>query len=296
MQEKIVYILIPVHNRREVTVHCLEHLQQQGILDQYQVVVIDDGSTDGTADAIARDYSQVRILQGSGDLWWTGAIVQGMKYATSQDAEYIIWLNDDTLPNDGAIEMLVAACQKNIKVIASAQCYEDNSLTHPTYGAQIKKILDIKLKPTQRNQIQTCDALSGNLICFSSDLIRSIGYPAADRVPHCQADIVYTYQGKKAGFIPTVLGDSIAICAMNPMDSGWINSSVAIRERWKIMNSPKSNLYPSAYWYYCWKFYGFLGIFPFIQVYLRLAIVTVLSLVFPIIWLQRLKAFKDRWL
>lgn len=139
MQEKIVYILIPVHNRREVTVHCLKHLQQQGILDQYQVVVIDDGSTDGTADAIARNYSQVRILQGSGDLWWTGAIVQGMKYATSQDAEYIIWLNDDTLPNDGAIEMLVAACQKTIKVIASAQCYEDHSLTHPTYGAQIKK-------------------------------------------------------------------------------------------------------------------------------------------------------------
>ncbi len=293
MQEKTVYILIPVHNRREVTVHCLKHLQQQGILNQYQVVVIDDGSTDGTADAIARYYSQVKILRGSGDLWWTGAIVHGMKYAMSQDAEYIIWLNDDTLPNDGAIEMLVAACQKNLKVIASAQCYEDNSLTHPTYGAQIKKFLDIKLKPTKRNQIQTCDALSGNLICFSSDLIRSIGYPAADRVPHYQADIVYTYQGKKSGFIPTVLGDSIAICEMGP---GWINSPLAIRKHWKKMNSPKSDLYPSAYWYYCWKFYGLLGIFPFILVYLRLAIVTVLSLVIPITWLQRLKVFKDRWM
>jgi GT2 family glycosyltransferase len=51
-----VYILIPVHNRKAITLTCLATLQRHGDLDRYQVVVIDDGSTDGTAEAIQTSF------------------------------------------------------------------------------------------------------------------------------------------------------------------------------------------------------------------------------------------------
>jgi glycosyltransferase involved in cell wall biosynthesis len=49
---KSVFILIPVHNRKTITLACLEALEKNSDLERYQVVVIDDGSTDGTGQAI----------------------------------------------------------------------------------------------------------------------------------------------------------------------------------------------------------------------------------------------------
>ena len=288
-----VYILIPVHNRRAITLLLLETLKLQ-YLDHYHIVVIDDGSTDGTSEAITELHPQVTILKGDGNLWWTGAIVLGMEFAIQQSAEFIIWLNDDTIPDPQTIPRLVEECRNHPKMIASAQCYSNRSLSIPTYGAQLRQWLGIKLISTPPDRIQTCDALSGNLVCFSSNLVRAIGYPNATRIPHCQADIVYTYQAKKAGFVPTVIGDAIAICEMNPLDIGWINSPVAMMQRWKMLGSPKSNLYPPAYWYYCKQFYGIWGILPFATVYLRLVLLTGMIWIVPTSWLRHMKSLKDR--
>ena len=81
MDKENVYIIIPVHNRKEITLKCLDTLKQNGDLDKYYVIVIDDGSTDGTSEAIQSLYPDVIILTGDGNLWWTGAIKKGMEYA-----------------------------------------------------------------------------------------------------------------------------------------------------------------------------------------------------------------------
>ena len=52
MDKENVYIIIPVHNRKAITLQCLNTLKNNGDLGQYHVVVVDDGSTDGTAEAI----------------------------------------------------------------------------------------------------------------------------------------------------------------------------------------------------------------------------------------------------
>ncbi|MFP3345185.1 glycosyltransferase, partial [Halomonas sp. SIMBA_159] len=85
--------IIPVHNRKNITLKCLETLKQCGDLDRYYTIVVDDGSTDGTSEAITNLYPEVTILTGDGNLWWTGAIRKGMEYAYERGAEYFIWLN-----------------------------------------------------------------------------------------------------------------------------------------------------------------------------------------------------------
>jgi GT2 family glycosyltransferase len=69
-----IYIIIPVHNRKQITIACLENLNACDDLQKYHVIVVDDGSTDGTAEAIRSQYPIVEILTGDGNLWWTGAI------------------------------------------------------------------------------------------------------------------------------------------------------------------------------------------------------------------------------
>ena len=45
MNNKSIYIIIPVHNRKTLTLDCLENLKTNGDLQKYHVIVVDDGSS-----------------------------------------------------------------------------------------------------------------------------------------------------------------------------------------------------------------------------------------------------------
>lgn len=95
----MIYIVIPVHDRRQVTRECLLALRAQTEKD-FRVVVVDDGSTDGTWEMLREEFPEVVALHGDGDLWWTGATNRGCAWAlTRADAgDAVVTLNDDTLP------------------------------------------------------------------------------------------------------------------------------------------------------------------------------------------------------
>ena len=61
----MIHIVIPVYNRRDITRNCLLSLREQTHTD-FQVVVIDDGSTDGTSEMIQKEFPEVVLLMGDG--------------------------------------------------------------------------------------------------------------------------------------------------------------------------------------------------------------------------------------
>lgn len=285
-----VYIIIPVHNRKVTTLDCLRRLCQNGDLACYHVVVVDDGSTDGTADAIQALYPDVTILKGDGNLWWTGAIALGMQHAYAQGAEFLMWLNDDTLPTVGAIQQLLQACRDDPKKIASAQCYAAADLQTMTYSGKRKTGIRHTLVPCAIDQTIQCDTLPGNLVCIPRSVVDHIGLPPPARVPHYHGDSVYTWRAKQAGYTLEVLGSAIALCAQNPGDPSWLLSNIPITHRWQSFLSPKSTYYIPGYWQFCLEVWGLIGILVFVQPYLRLAIIWVLRLLLPTPVLKRVKA------
>jgi GT2 family glycosyltransferase len=210
-QKKPVYILIPVFNRKNITLICLDRMKQNGNLQHFNVVIIDDGSTDGTAELIREVYPEVTILRGDGNLWWAGAIRLGMEFAYQQGAEYLIWMNDDTLPSPGSLSLMVSFCRQNPKSIVSSQCYSDENYQFPTYGGQKKGFLSPILFHTPIGKTYSCDCMSGNLVCFPRSIIEDIDLPPSNLLPHHQADIVYTWMAKQAGYQLFVLGDATSI-------------------------------------------------------------------------------------
>jgi glycosyltransferase involved in cell wall biosynthesis len=278
-----IYILIPVHNRKSITLNCLERLQQQGALDRYHIVVIDDGSTDGTAQAIAQHYPDVNILSGNGNLWWTGAIVMGMKFAMNQGAKYLIWLNDETLPEEGAIERLITACIHNPRTIASAQCYANDTFEHVSFGGNCinHRALSIDVVTTGSGRQQVYDCLHGNLVCFPRSVVECLGYPDHRLLPHGWADFIYTLEAKKSGFLPTVIGDARAICSPNPIYQSWFEGPISIGQRWSMLLTPRSNLYPQALLYGSLKVYGLRGLIAVLKDYQKLFVITAIILLVP---------------
>lgn len=100
----MIYILLPVHNRRATSEAFADMLAKQTLAD-FRLLLIDDGSTDGTADAVRNIVPErTEVLRGIGDWWWGGALHQGWLWLNRQhlrDDDIVLICNDDVdLPDD----------------------------------------------------------------------------------------------------------------------------------------------------------------------------------------------------
>jgi GT2 family glycosyltransferase len=94
-----LYILLPVHNRRQTTVCFVEALKLQ-TWRGFQLILIDDGSTDGTADAVRAIHPEVEIISGDGTWWWAGSLDQGCRYLERSGIvsdDILLLINDDVI-------------------------------------------------------------------------------------------------------------------------------------------------------------------------------------------------------
>ncbi|MEP7212226.1 MAG: glycosyltransferase family 2 protein [Acidobacteriota bacterium] len=106
-------IVTPVHNRKAETLRCLKSLSRSkldGI--ETHVIIVDDGSTDGTADAVRAEYPDVEIVQGSGDLWYTAGTNRGLEAALRHDPDFILAINNDQIFDENCVRRLVECAGK----------------------------------------------------------------------------------------------------------------------------------------------------------------------------------------
>jgi GT2 family glycosyltransferase len=284
LKSPAVSIIIPVHNRKQTTLTCLNHLQQQGDLNCYSVVVVDDGSTDGTASAIAKRFPQVKVLSGDGNLWWTGAIRKGMEYACKQGAEFLFWLNDDCLPQPGAIAYLLSICKTSPKTIIGGQAIDPDTLL-PSYGGVISRTFKIEQTNAKTHQLLECDGLNGNLVCMPSSVIEAIGYPDQSRFPHYHADTIYTHFAKQNGYRLLLCGDAIALCKNDHTPISWLLERHSISWLLKQRFTIKSPHYWKAHLGFYQELLGAVGVGVYIyEMLLKFSIVLMVKMLLPYQW------------
>jgi len=76
----MIYVLIPVFNRLKLTKSCIESIKKHEKDIDLSIILVDDGSTDGTSEWVQTYYPEITILQGTGSLFWGGAIHYGVEY------------------------------------------------------------------------------------------------------------------------------------------------------------------------------------------------------------------------
>lgn len=105
-------------NRKDQTLACLSALDRQreevmtaGLAEQVVAYVVDDGSSDGTGDAVAEAHPDAEVLRGDGTLYWNGGMRRALAVAFAQDYDYYLWLNDDTTLDAGALRRLLETAE-----------------------------------------------------------------------------------------------------------------------------------------------------------------------------------------
>ncbi|NWJ96734.1 MAG: glycosyltransferase family 2 protein [Chloroflexi bacterium] len=100
-----VDIIIPNWNGREWLGSCLESLQRQTFRD-LQIILVDNGSTDGSAEFVRVQFPEVKLVELSENRGFTGGINAGIRAGS---AEYLCWFNNDAEAAPDFLEQLLNA-------------------------------------------------------------------------------------------------------------------------------------------------------------------------------------------
>ena len=101
-------IIILNWNGHEMTAECIRSVLAMDIQDCH-IIVVDNGSTDGSAEILPQEFPQITVLRQETNLGFAAGCNVGMRYALANGAEYILLLNNDTVvAPDFLTEMLSA--------------------------------------------------------------------------------------------------------------------------------------------------------------------------------------------
>lgn len=113
-KKKRVEVVFPVHNRREITLLCLRSLARidsEGL--DVHAVMVDDGSTDGTSEAVAAEFPNfVEIIRGDGNLWFSESTNVGTRAALKHNPDYVLMMNDDQVFDSKFLKYMIETAEK----------------------------------------------------------------------------------------------------------------------------------------------------------------------------------------
>lgn len=110
--QPLVFVIVVNWNQKQLTLECLASLAKVEY-PAIRLLLVDNGSTDGSAEAIRETFPGVQVLETGSNLLFAGGNNAGMRIAMSSGADYLILLNNDTLVDQGFVSRLVERLQQD---------------------------------------------------------------------------------------------------------------------------------------------------------------------------------------
>jgi GT2 family glycosyltransferase/SAM-dependent methyltransferase len=122
-------IIIPVYNRASITRQCLNTLLKQSHSFETEIIVVDDGSRDLTPRVLAGYGDRIRVVTHAANAGFALTCNDGAAVASG---EYLVFLNNDTLPQDGWLDALVryAEAHPRAAVVGSKLLFLNDTIQH----------------------------------------------------------------------------------------------------------------------------------------------------------------------
>ncbi|WBL22045.1 glycosyltransferase family 2 protein [Zunongwangia sp. HRR-M8] len=266
---KTIAVILTVFNRKKKTLDCLDGLFIQSIPSDIHIDVfmVDDGSTDGTSEAVAGRFPEVNVIRGSGDLFWNRGMHLAWTVALKkQEFDYYLWLNDDTYLKKDALKKLLKTSYdfKDKSIIVGTTCALDDH-NKITYGGRSRKkgLLIPKQSP------QECDYFNGNIVLIPFYVHKIVGLN--DPIfRHALGDFDYGLRAKAEGVKMYIAPEILGKCDLHHELATWCNPKKSFLKRWKAFRSPLGNN-PEEFYKFEKRHKGFgIALFHYITNHVRL--------------------------
>jgi GT2 family glycosyltransferase len=203
-----VVAAIPVHNRRETTLAGLRSLlaaDRTGI--DLHVIVVDDGSTDGTGDAIRRTFPEVEVVDADGSLHYAAGTNRAIEVGLRHDPAYVLAANDDATFDHGFLVALVACAEQHPRSVVGALLTQEGRPDHAFQvgqqwslrfgGWQVPQHLRLDALPAEPFEVE---CIVGNCLLVPTAAIRAAGVLDAARYPRGWGDAEWSVRLRRAGW------------------------------------------------------------------------------------------------
>jgi GT2 family glycosyltransferase len=266
-------------NRRAATLACLARFEsaarQAGL--EPNAVLVDDGSTDGTAAAVREQYPWVKVMVGDGSLFWNRGMHQAQAHAMEQTPDYLLWLNDDTELLPDSISRLLETehtlSHKHGQPVMIVGSTADRCTGRLTYGGHVAPQ---RWRPFtyqrvwHETQPVECHVVNGNVVLIPMQVAQTVGN--LDPVfEHAMGDIDYALRTRAAGFRIFVAPGFVGHCSNNPALGTYRDSSLPLSVRWKKMMSRKG-LPPRSWGHFTRRHGGLIWPIYFVWPYFKLIV------------------------
>lgn len=203
MEERRIHVITASHNRREITLAFAQSLKAQ-THQNIHLILVDDGCTDGTAEAVLNCLPNTTVLQGNGNLWWGGSLHLAYKYLRDHLGDSledgVLISNDDVILPQAYIKTAMALLQEHPGTLISGCGYD----------AATGKLVDGAYKRdfTHREPeaVEYVPAFEDGDVCSSRSLFTTVGdflkiggfHPVL--LPHYASDYAWTAKATKKGY------------------------------------------------------------------------------------------------
>lgn len=219
---KRVGVVICNFNKKEDVLNCIQSVLESKYTD-YDLYVVDNASSDGSAEAITQKYgNQVTLLVNQENLGGSGGFNTGLRKALEQEYEYLYCLDNDVLVDENAMGELVAFLDTHKDTgMAGSRVYH---MENPGVIQQFGQIVDFENYCTEAKflgktdedgipDVEYSDAVAACSLLVRRTLIEKIGLMPEDNFLYWD-DTEWGYCCNLAGYKVASVGSSVVLHRM----------------------------------------------------------------------------------
>lgn len=236
-----VVALIACFNRQAKTLGCLQCLEKAFSLAKIapSCVVLDDGSTDGTAATVRDAFPWVHVIDGAGDLFWNRGMYEAWRCAHAEGFDAYLWVNDDVvLEADAlkrALDCMAATRDKDGRPAIVVGSLRWPGTDRVAYGGVVRpnRWLRTRFRIVQPGTSATdCETMNGNFVLIPREVVDRVGLldPAFE---HGMGDFDYGLRARAAGCRVVAMPGFVGECSRNPVGGSFADLSLPRFKRFR---------------------------------------------------------------
>ncbi|MCZ6657672.1 MAG: glycosyltransferase family 2 protein [Gammaproteobacteria bacterium] len=206
----VVALIVLNHNRKQMLLECLRHAEASSY-EALHIVMVDNGSTDGSVEAVESFHPKVRVVRNTVNVGVAGGRNTGIRWVKEHlNVRYVVFIDNDTLLDRDAIAQLVAAVRDDDRIgLAAPKAYRSKEnkmlvsaggMHFNPYTGVVRDVASGRMDRGQYNRSKEIQACPGFAFLVRCEVFPRVGYFDETFNPYGWEDIDFSLRARRAGF------------------------------------------------------------------------------------------------